>query len=66
MFVLPTRAGLAYLVALVVMLIGAINYPLSLGYALVFLLGGLGVSTILNTFRNLAHLRITTGRCLAK
>lgn len=62
-FVLPTRAGLAYFVAMVVMLIGTINYTLSLGYALVFLLGGLGVATILNTFRNLAHLRITTGRC---
>ncbi len=62
-FVLPTRAGLAYFVALVVMLIGAINYTLNLGYALVFLLGGLGVATILNTFRNLAHLHITTGRC---
>lgn len=60
-FVLPTRAGLAYALSLGVMLIGAINYSLSLGYALVFLLAGLGVSAILNTFRNLAHLRITLG-----
>lgn len=62
-YVLPTRAGLAYLATLAVMLIGAINYNLSLGYALVFLLMGVGVAAILNSFRNLAHLRITPGRC---
>lgn len=62
-YTLPTRAGLAYAVALLVMLIGAINYALSLGYALVFLLAGLGVASILGAFRNLAHLRITPGRC---
>ncbi|HTH41394.1 MAG TPA: DUF58 domain-containing protein [Rhodocyclaceae bacterium] len=62
-YVLPTGAGLAYAVALVVMLLGAINYSLSLGHALVFLLVGLGIAAILNTFRNLAHLRITTARC---
>jgi uncharacterized protein (DUF58 family) len=63
-YVLPTRAGMAYLLALGVMLIGAMNYSLSLGHVLTFLLGGLGVSAILNTFRNLAFIRITPGRCL--
>lgn len=63
-FVLPTRQGLAYAVSLLVMLIGAINYNLSLGYALVFLLAGLGATTILHTFRNLAQLQIRPGRCL--
>ncbi|MFA7268736.1 MAG: DUF58 domain-containing protein [Sterolibacterium sp.] len=62
-FVLPTRQGLAYAVSLLVMLIGAINYNLSLGYALVFLLAGLGTTAILHTFRNLAHLQIRAGRC---
>lgn len=60
-YVLPTRAGLLYAVSLLVMLIGAINYNLSLGYALVFLLAGLGVTTLLHTFRNLAGLRLTLG-----
>ena len=32
-----------YALALGVMLLGAINYSLSLGHALVFLLGGLGM-----------------------
>lgn len=61
-FVLPTRQGLAFTVALLAMLIGAINYNLSLGYALVFLLAGLGTIAILHTFRNLAHLQIMPGR----
>lgn len=62
-YVLPTRAGLAYLVTVLVILIGAINYNLSLGYALAFLLVGLGITAILQTFRNLAHLTISGGRC---
>lgn len=62
-YVLPTRQGLAYAVSLLVMLVGAINYNLSLGYALVFLLAGLGLTAILHTFRNLVQLRIAPGRC---
>lgn len=62
-YVLPTRAGLAYLLTAATMLIGAINYNLSLGHALVFLLLGIGVAAILNTFRNLAHLSVSKGRC---
>lgn len=61
-YVLPTRQGLAFAVALLIMLVAAINYNLSLGYALVFLLAGLGVSAILHTFRNLAYLQIRPGR----
>lgn len=63
-FVLPTRQGLAYALSMLVMLVGAINYNLSLGYALVFLLAGLGATTILHTFRNLAQLQIRPGRCI--
>lgn len=62
-YVLPTRAGLAYAVALGVILLGAMNYNLSLGHALVFLLAGLGIVAILHTFRNLALLSIRPGRC---
>lgn len=62
-YVLPTRAGLAYAMALGVILLGAMNYNLSLGHALVFLLAGLGVVAILHTFRNLALLSIRPGRC---
>jgi len=62
-YVLPTRAGLAYAASLGAILIGAMNYNLSLGHALVFLLAGLGVVAILHTFRNLAFLQIRPGRC---
>lgn len=62
-YVLPTRAGLAYAAALGVILLGAMNYNLSLGHALVFLLGGLGIVAILHTFRNLVLVSIRPGRC---
>jgi uncharacterized protein (DUF58 family) len=62
-YVLPTRAGLAYGIALGVILLGAMNYNLSLGHALVFLLAGLGVVAILHTFRNIVLLSIYPGRC---
>lgn len=55
-YVFPTGAGLGFAGALLVMLIGAINYSLSLGYALVFLLFGLGVSGTVHAFRNLLAL----------
>lgn len=61
-FVLPTGAGLAFGGALLLLLTGAINYNLSLGYALCFLLGSLGLVTILHTFRNLLALSIAPGR----
>jgi uncharacterized protein (DUF58 family) len=62
-YVLPTRAGLAYATALGVILLGAMNYNLSLGHALVFLLAGLGIVAILHTFRNLVHIALRPGRC---
>jgi uncharacterized protein (DUF58 family) len=62
-YVLPTAAGLGYGTALIVILLGAMNYNLSLGHALVFLLAGLGIVTILHTFRNMAQLAISPGRC---
>jgi len=61
-FILPSRHGLIYVGALVLMLTGSINYGLSLGFVLTFLLAALGVNSILHTFRNLARLRIAAGR----
>lgn len=61
-FVMPTRNGTVFAAVVMLLLIGSINYSLSLGYALTFLLGGLGVVAILHAFRNLAQLRITPGR----
>lgn len=64
-FILPSKAGLLFAAALLVMLLGAINYQLALGHALVFLLAGLGLSGMIHTFRNLHGLQITPGQCPA-
>lgn len=61
-FVLPNRAGIAFAVTLILLLIGSTNYLLGMGFVLTFLLAGLGVVAILQTFRNLVHLQIDPGR----
>jgi len=61
-FILPTRQGLALAFVLVLMLLGDINYNLSLGYVLTFLLTMMAVMSMLHAFRNLAHLEIRAGR----
>lgn len=61
-YILPTPQGLIFAMSLLLMLIGSINYGLSLGYVLTFLLGGMGMVSILHTFRNLAHLTVRAGR----
>lgn len=62
-FILPTRGGIIFAIALLAMLLSAINYTLALGHALVFLLVGLGLNGMVHTFRNLYGLVITPGRC---
>ena len=57
-FIMPTAIGLTFLLALLLMLIAAINYQNSLAFALTFLLGSVFVVTILHTWRNLAGLEL--------
>lgn len=57
-FILPTRQGGAFGLALLVMLLAAINYQNSLAYALAFLLIALALVTLLHTWRNLAGLQL--------
>lgn len=61
-YILPTANGVSFGMVLLVMLIGSMNYNLSLGYLLTFLLGGMTTASILHTFRNLLGLRLHTGR----
>lgn len=61
-FILPTRQGLTFAAVLLLMLTGSINYNLSLGFILTFLLGAMGVNAMVYTFRNMANLRIAGGR----
>lgn len=61
-FVLPTRAGLLFAGVVATMLVTAINYQLSLGHALTFLLASFAVIGMLHTYRNLAALTLRAGR----
>lgn len=63
LYILPTRHGLMYALMLLVMLLGSINYANSMGFILTFLLAGLAVVSILHTYRNLAQLRVSAGKC---
>jgi uncharacterized protein (DUF58 family) len=58
-FLLPTRHGLLFAIVLLVMLGGSINYMLSLGFVLTFLLGSMALVSIVHAFRNLAGLAVT-------
>jgi uncharacterized protein (DUF58 family) len=61
-FIIPTRQGFTLCFVLVLMLLGDINYNLSLGYVLTFVLTMMAVMSMLHAFRNLAHLEIRAGR----
>lgn len=63
-FILPSQQGLTFAAMLLVMLTGSINYTLGLGFVLTFLLVALGINAMIHTFRNLANLRVTSGRAL--
>ena len=57
-YILPTRWGVLYAVMLIGLLIGSINYSLSLGFYVTFLLASLGNIAMLHTWRNLVHLQV--------
>lgn len=61
-FILPTRTGYFFAFVLMLLLIASINYGLSLGFLLTFLLAGMGSVSMLHTFRNLAQLSISPGK----
>jgi uncharacterized protein (DUF58 family) len=61
-YILPTSHGCVYFLVLALMLAGSVNYSLSLGFVLTFLLAGLGLNGMLYTFRNMANLRVSAGR----
>ena len=61
-FILPTGAGVGFGVLLVVLLVGATNYNLSLGFALVFALGACASVDMYLTYKNLGQLHLRPGR----
>jgi uncharacterized protein (DUF58 family) len=62
-YIVPSRLGLFYASTLAILLVGSINYALSLGFALTFLLAGMGIAAMVQTTRNLARLSVRAGRC---
>ena len=61
-YILPVSHGYVFAFVLLIMLAGSINYSLSLGFVLTFLLTAMGINGMLYTFRNLANLRLIAVR----
>ena len=62
-FILPTRQGYVFAFTMLLLLLASINYTLSLGFVLTFLLASMAGVAMLHTWRNLAHLKLRPGRC---
>ena len=61
-YIVPTRLGWLFGATLGILLVGSINYALQLGFALTFLLAGMGLAAMVHTTRNLARLAVSAGR----
>ncbi len=54
-YILPTPAGVLFGAAMIMLLVGSINYSLQLGYALTFLVTGMAIVGMHTTHSNLAN-----------
>ncbi len=61
-YIVPTRLGWLFALTLLILILGSINYALSLGFALAFLLGGMALAGMVHTARNLARMAVSVGR----
>ena len=61
-YIVPTQLGWLFALTLAILLLGSINYALSLGFALTFLLAGMGLAGMVHTARNLARMAVSVGR----
>lgn len=64
-YILPTRFGVGFALLSFIMLLGSMNYSNSMGFALTFLLGALGLVCMHHTHANLAGLRVRPGHATA-
>ncbi|MEW5789584.1 MAG: DUF58 domain-containing protein [Pseudomonadota bacterium] len=60
LYILPTPMGLVFGALLLGLLVGSMNYGLSLAYLFTFWFAGLGLVAMLHTHRNLSGLRLAT------
>ena len=61
-YILPTRFGFLYGVMLLAMLLGSNNYGSNPGFLLTFLLAGLGMAALFQTWKNLVGIEITASQ----
>ncbi|WP_454752625.1 DUF58 domain-containing protein [Cupriavidus necator] len=61
LYILPARGGIGFAVLLGAMLLTSLNYNISLGFALTFLLAGIGMSCMWLAYRNLLELAVAAG-----
>lgn len=59
-YILPTRQGLVFCLLLLGMLLGSMNYGLSMGFLFTFLLAGMVLSTLFATWRNLLGITLVS------
>ncbi|MCA3218739.1 MAG: DUF58 domain-containing protein [Burkholderiales bacterium] len=57
-YILPTTAGAVFAAAMMVLLIGSINYSLQLGFMLTFLVSSMAIVGMHQTHRNLARVTV--------
>lgn len=60
-YIVPSKGGFLYALVVLILLLAAINEQLNLAYALAFLLGGVGLSSMSLTHGNLRGLSLTLG-----
>jgi uncharacterized protein (DUF58 family) len=61
-YIVPSRFGYLFGLMVFLMLMGSMNYSNSMGFALTFLLTGLGLVAMHHTHRNLLNLSVRSGR----
>ncbi|QLI80115.1 DUF58 domain-containing protein [Chitinibacter fontanus] len=64
LYILPTLYGLGFALIALTMLIGALNYQLSLGFFFSFLLIGIGHAILLRSYANLLGLQLSAGNAV--
>ena len=58
LYILPTRQGVLFILILMVMLIGSINYTNNLGFLFTFLLSSMAFISLIHTHKNLVGLTV--------
>jgi uncharacterized protein (DUF58 family) len=61
-YILPSKPGLAFGLIVAIMGLTAVNYQLSLGFLLVFMLVGVAWASMFSTFGNLHRLQLLSGK----